>query len=303
MTPRTGSGDILHALRKVKHRAFLTRRAVSRTARRSIDTGYRVYDRALPYRFDPETHRDRYGSYPRMYFLHRYAPQYERIQEEVPRRIFAFWTGENALSANRERCLREMRQVHDDLEIVLVTPENLNSWVLEEFPLHPAYRHLSLIHRSDYLRAYFMAHHGGGYADIKTPTHSWSAAFDALQASPDTWLAGYPERSSRSCGGDDYTRLGRDIHRHYGSLVGFGGFIMRGRTPFGYEWMQELNRRLDYFHEELAQHPGGVWGDTPGYPLRWVDVGSDVFHPLQLKYLQHVTQREDILPVLAGGHR
>ena len=176
MTRRGVGAGTLHALRQVKHRAFLTRRAASRVARRGIDTGYRAYDRALPYRFDPEQHRDRYGSYPRLYFLHRSAPQRERIQERVPRRIFAFWTGDNALSANRERCLREMRAMHDGLEIVLITPQNLREWVVDGAPIHPAYRHLSLIHRSDYLRAYFMAHHGGGYADIKTPTHSWSRA-------------------------------------------------------------------------------------------------------------------------------
>ncbi|MDO4919089.1 hypothetical protein [Kocuria sp.] len=295
--------DALQPLRQAKHQAFLTRRLIGRGLRRAVDTGFRAYDRALPYRFDPEAHRDRYGSYPRMYFLHRQAPAPDTISVDVPRRIFCFWTGANPMSDARARCLHSMRAVHKGLEVVLVTPETLDRWLVPGHPLHPAYEHLSLVHRSDYLRAYFMTHHGGGYADIKIPTRPWTGAFDALQHHPDTWLLGYPERSSRSCGGDDYTRLGRDIHRHYGSLVGFGGFIMRGRTPFGYEWMQELDRRLDYFQEELAQHPGGVWGDTPGYPLRWIDVGSDVFHPLQLKYLPHVAQHPDILPVLGGGHR
>ena len=54
----------LQPLREAKHRAFLARRFLGRGLRRSVDAGFRVYDQTLPYRFDSEKHRDRYGSYP-----------------------------------------------------------------------------------------------------------------------------------------------------------------------------------------------------------------------------------------------
>lgn len=289
----------VNSLRTVKHLGFLTTRAVRSRARTALDTGYRAYDRVRPYRFDPEQHRDRYGDRPRMYFLHRDSPRGTATPESAPRRIFCFWTGENALPAPRQAALESMRRLHRDLDLHLVTPQTLGGWIDPELPLHPAYPHLSFVHRSDYLRAYFMAVHGGGYSDIKVAHHDWARPFKTLNGDPSAWLIGYPERSSRSCGGDDFTVLGRQIHRRYGSLTGFGAFIMRPDTPMAWEWLQELDRRLDYYREELTQHPGNVWGDNPGYPLRWIELGSDVFHPLQLKYLPHVRQDPELLPDLA----
>ncbi|MEU5467039.1 hypothetical protein [Kocuria salsicia] len=49
----------------------------------------------------------------------------------------------------------------------LVTPENLSDWVLPQHPLHRAYENLSLVCRSNYLRASLTHHHGGGYCDLK----------------------------------------------------------------------------------------------------------------------------------------
>ena len=53
-----------------------------------------------------------------------------------------------------------------------MTPANLQDWVVAGHPLHPAYNDLSLVHRSDYLRAYLLHHHGGGYCDLKRPIKS-----------------------------------------------------------------------------------------------------------------------------------
>ena len=173
--------DALQPLREAKHRAFLARRFLGRGLRRSVDAGFRVYDQTLPYRFDPEKHRDRYGSYPRMYFLHREAPEPADISVEVPRRIFCFWTGDNTMSEARARCLQSMRAVHREIDVVLVAPENLGDCLVPGHPLLPAYDHLFLVHRADYLRAYFTTHHGGGYADIKIPTRAWHHALEALE--------------------------------------------------------------------------------------------------------------------------
>lgn len=59
------------------------------------------------------------------------------------------------------------------VEVKLITPKNLNNYLLPDFPLHPAYDYLSLVHKSDYLRCYFMHFHGGGYSDIKPNYKNW----------------------------------------------------------------------------------------------------------------------------------
>lgn len=111
----------------------------------------------------------------------------------APKRIFCFWTGSNELSANRQRGLSSLRS-NSGVSIELINESNLRDWILPEHPLPEGYQYLSFVHRSDYLRSYFMYHYGGGYSDIKFCSNSWVSAFDRLNSSEKTGL-GYPERS------------------------------------------------------------------------------------------------------------
>ena len=113
----------------------------------------------------------------------------------MERRVFVLWTDERSLTANRAAALDGMRRVcaAEGVRVELVTPETLDLWTGPHAataagcgglplpasgssssnnrlpPLHPAYEHLSAVHRSDYLRAYLALHWGGGYCDLKRP--------------------------------------------------------------------------------------------------------------------------------------
>jgi hypothetical protein len=278
--------------------------ARKRARRRYItarDVAFAAYDRRFPYSLDVERHRDSWGNMPRMYFLHRDPPPGTDTSRPAPDTIFCLWTGDNPMTPAREAGLASIRAHNPDLEVVLVTPQNLHEYIRPERPLHRAYENLSLNHRSDYLRAYVMHHFGGGYSDIKQTDHSWRGPLERLNSTPQLWAVGYPEISSSSCGGRD-PLLGPDIRRHYSSLIGCAAYVLRPGTPFTAEWLRELDRRLDYYDDELAITPGNTWGDNPGYPLAWIELGSDVFHPLQLKYLEHIAQDRALLPHL-DDHR
>src|SRR4051794_408381 len=95
------------------------------------------------------------------------------------------------MSANRIRGWETFAST--GLEPLLITPDNLGKWVVPEEPLHSAYPLLSVMHRADYLRAYLMFHHGGGYADIKPQTGDWTAAVERVASSPRFVAAGYRE--------------------------------------------------------------------------------------------------------------
>lgn len=290
----------LHAARRAKHLGFVALKWGRSVRTQSADSLLRLRASRSDYVFDLDRHRDAYGDFPRMYFLHRPSGVEIDPTTPPPRRVFCFWTGENAMSEARRAAFDAM-EADMGVPVTLITPENLSDWIVPGAPLHPTYESLSSVHRSDYLRAYFMWHYGGGYSDIKRPTSQWVDAWDAF-ADPKVWISGYPEVSSRSCGGDGHTSLGREIHRNFPRLVGFGAFIVRPKTPFAREWIREIERRLDYYYEELRAAPGGTWGEEKGYPLKWIEIGSDVFHPLQLKYLRHVHQEAELLPNLFG-HR
>lgn len=271
----------LHAARQVKHAGLVAGKRASGLASagkwRALDVIAPQIARVSSYRYRPSRYRRS--------FLTRPAPETQPA-ESIPRRVFALWTGDNDLTPNRARNLERMRDVIG-VPVVLVTPETLSSWVLDEHPLHAAYEHLSLVHRSDYLRAYLMHHHGGGYCDIKRPLADWSRAFDVINADRDVWLVGCREQRAK-----DPARLpgalGRDVTMNYTRLATSCSYIVRAGTQFTAEWLREVERRMDYFSPQLAEFPGGVRGEVVGYPVSWNDLLGKVFHPLQLKHLERV---------------
>lgn len=275
------TNHILQPLRTAKHRGFI---AVKRTLWASRAVRFEALTLAArgielwrPYRYDPARYRRS--------FLVRSAPAADG-ESALPRRVFVLWTGTNELSANRQRNLDRLREKLG-VPVEFVTPATLDRWVVEGHPLHPAYESLSLVHRSDYLRAYLLHHHGGGYADLKAPVSSWAGAFDSAAEDPKAWVTGFREISAASVVRMPGT-LGADIALNHRRLVGTCAFFVRSHTPFTAEWLREVERRLDYYAPQAREHPGGVRGETVGYPVSWTDLLGKIFQPLQLKYLEHV---------------
>lgn len=276
----------LHYGRQAKHQAFVAQkraRFLTTQAKWAAINLAAQATRHRPYTYNPSRYRRS--------FLNRPAPA--TSIGALPVRVFAVWTGDNELTPNRAKNLERLK-AELGVPLILVTPKNLQEWVLDSHPLHPAYQHLSLIHKSDYLRAYLMHHHGGGYVDIKRPLHPWTEAFTRLQSDPDAWVASFPEAKAQ-----DPARLpgklGEDIALHFTKLVGCSSMIARPGSPFTAEWLREVERRLDYFAPQLQEFPGGIRGERVGYPISWTDVLGKIYHPLQLKYLPHMRQMQDLL--------
>ncbi|MFC9717973.1 hypothetical protein, partial [Micrococcus luteus] len=74
-------------------------------------------------------------------------------------------------------------------------------------------------------------------------------------------------------------------------------------SPFTAEWLNEVERRLDYYHRDLRSHPArDPYGREGGYPITWIGIGADVYQPLQLKYLNHV-EVDRTLRVVTSDYR
>lgn len=288
---------VLDWARTAKHGVFLLNKALRPIRLRLLEAVTGRVARVIPHRFRVERYLDPRGYFPFDFFLDRSpAAQDEGSKSAVPKVIYCFWTGRNPLTPNRILGLARLRAQNPDIEVVLVTPDNLEDFLIDGHPLHPAFDHLSLTHKSDYLRCYFMHFHGGGYSDIKPAHHQWGPAFEAFD-DPVVWLVGYPETDCDICanlGG----LLGRDVRASWSRLIGAGAYIIRPRTPFTAQWYAELLRRMDYYARDLAAHPAtDALGNAPGYPVTWIGINSLIFHPLQLKYLDHVRQDSRLLPV------
>lgn len=272
---------MLARLRGLKHAAWLARRRSWRAAEPAvapaIDAALRAYTRVRPPTPVPSGHVE-----PR----------------PAPLRIFCLWTGSNEMSSNRVRAMDEIRRLNQaDVDVVLVTPENLREWVVPEHPLHRSYDNLALIHRADYLRAYLMHHHGGGYSDVKAARHTWLPAFEGLNSDQGAWLLGYRELSYRHVAPAP-PRLRRRLVVHHARLLGNGAYIVKPRTPFTTAWLKEAERRLDTWADALVDSPGDVFSGPDGYPVPFYGLLGEIFHPLCLHHHERLRRDSRITPQL-----
>lgn len=155
-------------------------------------------------------------------------------------------------------------------------------------PLHPAYRYLSPVHRSDYLRCYFLHHVGGGYADIKrfTRDNNWAEMFSYMQDHPAVQLISEPEVP----GGTPCKQWDNPADRS--KLVCLRWFITRGNTDLTRMWYDGLLQKMDAGAEALERfyatrtvpwyRHDRLYG--LGYPFRWADILGRVLHPILYRY-------------------
>jgi hypothetical protein len=202
------------------------------------------------------------------------------------------------MSKNRMRAMDEIRRLNEgDVDVVLVTPDNLDDWVRPDHPLHPSYEDLALIHRADYLRAYLMHHHGGGYSDVKAARSPWAPKFAELDNDSSAWLLGYPELSYRHVAPVSKPLL-RQLRMHHARLLGNGAYIAKPRTPFTSAWLREAERRLDGWAQGLAATPGDVFGGPQGYPVPFYGLLGEIFHPLCLNHHDRLRYAGELVPQL-----
>ena len=192
--------------------------------------------------------------------------------------IYVFWTGKNPMSKNRQDCLKQLIKV-SQCNVILITPEELNKYILNEHPLHPSYYYLSEVHKSDYLRTYFMRFYGGGYSDIKKTTGSWVESFEILQKS-DKWIIGYKEIN----GGVAY----HPLNNKWDELIGNGAYICKPNTPLVIEWYNEMIKLMDKKYNELKKNPATFPRDKKelnnNYPIEWNEMLGRIFHRITYLY-------------------
>lgn len=268
----------LDGLRLLKHKAFRAKQRCKRTLMNVTEPAFRAWRIRHPYVYDPT---DFSGM-----FVQHDEPLVRFATESVPRVIYVFWTGPNAMSCDRQAGLRVLEEV-SEVKVELVTPETLAGYLVPEAPLHPAYEHLHYVHRADYLRCYFMHFHGGGYADIKPHLNSWQGPFDRIDDS-DAWLIGYRNPVRWMTPNFDDKRLQKLMVRTSPVRIGQTAFIFRPQTPFTSEWWRRLNEILDLRQSDLAADPGSTHRPQDSYPLAWTEILAQIIDPLAVKYSNHI---------------
>lgn len=192
---------------------------------------------------------------------------------DAPKKLYAFWTGDDEMSPNRQWSMRVLREC-PGIEAILVDKNNLEEYLYE--PLHPGYQYLSSTHKSDYLRSYFLYEYGGIYSDVKSYAMDWGDHVDELNASEKTFYGMATD-----------SLLGEG---HVG--VHCGCYIVKPGSKLVSEWKRRTNEKMDSIYDELLQRPGTYHprattggsldgGCEPrGYPLEWCDLLGWIIHPI-----------------------
>ena len=199
--------------------------------------------------------------------------------------IYCFWTGDNEMPDTRKLALDMMGQV-TQCKIVFVTKQNLSQFILPEHPLHEAYQYLSEVHKSDYLRTYFMHFYGGGYSDIKFQYRSWIPSFHHMQRT-NAWICGYKEFGHAGVACDEVKHM-------WEQLIGNGSYICKPRTPFTTKWYTRMIALLDEKLPELkahpAKHPRDCKENPGGYPMGWNEMLGKIFHKVCSEHIDRILQ-------------
>lgn len=230
------------------------------------------------------------------------------------------------MNENRNRSLHLLGETAG-VPVELVTEENMTEWVLHERPIPPDFSLLQPIQKADYLKAYLVCIHGGGYSDIKQTTASWEPAFQLIAAG-EADVVGYPlqHRSHVASFGLPPTvqrkialwnpKWWRRLRYMlaYSSLMGGGAFIFRPQTVIANQYLGSLDRLLAKFGawwrndatpaERQALDPEAEFTDysevlrrqsmiynqkVPGYPLHWGSMAMDIQQPLSLRFQSRVS--------------
>ena len=194
--------------------------------------------------------------------------------------IYCFWTGTNIMDEKRKMCLKLLKKF-SKCNVILVTPDNLNKFILKEHPLHPRYQYLSSVHKADYLRTYFMNFIGGGYSDIKSASGSWIESFKILKESDDKLIIGYKELKNGSAYNPD-----ENAWRY---LIGNGAYISKPNTLLTNKWYNEMIELMDRKFEALKANPANCHRDYfnlkgSKYPLGWSELLGQIFHRVCYEY-------------------
>jgi len=216
------------------------------------------------------------------------------LLNKAPEIIYIFWTGDNPMTQNRIKGVDSLKKTAE-VEVKLITIQNLNKYILPNHPLHHSYNYLSCVHKSDYLRCYFMLHYGGGYSDIKQTFNSWKKYFHELNNNSNLWCLGYGEDGFWNVP-NIKGKIGKDAQKYFYLLIGNGAYIFKPYSPIAIEWMQELNKRMDDLAPKLIQYPGDVFGKNPGYPVGWSFILGQILHPIMLKYNDRIIKNNSIKP-------
>jgi len=229
-------------------------------------------------------------------------PNFDNIEfiNGVPKVVFVCWFGgykvdNQKMSKNRFEAFKSLVE-NIGVPVILITSNNYSGFIKQSYPIHKSFELLSGNHKSDYIRAYFLHHYGGGYHDIKHREESWQDCWGDWLFVDNIWIFGRRENNRRAIG---YPPNASHIRNHYNKLVTMGWVICKPNTKYTNNLLNKIEDVLDKKYPELETYPGynsaGYYHENPfqmaeenNYPLRWLEIMGEISHHLMLEHTIHI---------------
>jgi len=160
-------------------------------------------------------------------------------QNGIPKVIWCYWAG-GPMNPSRAKSF-ELLVANIGVPVCLINKENVASFIYEKHPLHPAFKYLSAVHQSDYLRAYFLHHYGGGWHDIKATLMNFEKVWDHF-SDQNVFLVGKPEEKGGPA--KVFDRAGRWMPDYWQELVSAIAWVGKPSTPFSYYLLKNMTIHL-----------------------------------------------------------
>jgi hypothetical protein len=218
------------------------------------------------------------------------------------KKIYLGWFSDQ-MSDNRKNALTIFKK-SCGVEVEIVNDLNFYDFENSEIKIHKAFRYLSDVHKSAYIRPYIMYFYGGGYSDVKANSFDWNIYFEKLFSS-DLDAIGYAEKNV-----DDIAPFWKhdkridfnDVKNNYNRFAGNGHYIFKPNTAFAKEWLIRLHEILDAKYKFLIKnsgtyHPyaisGGIHESYNGeivpkthyenYPIEWNEINGRIKQKIEYK--------------------
>ena len=220
----------------------------------------------------------------------------------VPKVVFICWFGVQGdeipyMSLTRFNAFQNLIK-NIDVPIILISELNYKWFIKKNHTLHESFQYLSGVHKSDYFRCYLLLHYGGGYHDIKFREESWKNCWndDDWLENENIWMFGRREKYEGAIG---YPPGMKYIQKEYNKLITMCWIICKPNTLFLIDLVKQIENKLDYHMNNLIKYPAklpkGYYYNKPfdlvpeeSYPIRWLEILGELFHPLMLKYNEHI---------------
>ena len=222
----------------------------------------------------------------------------------VPKVVYIFWFSH--LEHIPEFTIRRFNALQSlinniKIPVIIITQENYKFWILKEHPLVKSFKYLSGVHKSDYLRVYILYHYGGGYHDIKWREKSWENEWNKFENN-NIWFIGRREFKKEQIGYNPFLyektiqeQYLKTIQEQYSKMITMSWIISKPYNNCMKIMLHEIETILNNKLTELELNPApisrcgiGVGCNENEYPLRWLEILGEIFHPLILNYTEHI---------------